>query len=144
MICEDDITFKNINLFNNDLKHIIENAPMFDFLLLSKICYQKLDDLYTDYNNSKFKSYIYGAGCYIISRNCINIFKDIINNNIKTGIDIIGESDHYLYDNKKTYVYKYNFIDIINNNDSTIHLDHHSVHVRSSENGLNYILEDFI
>ena len=144
MICEDDITFKNLNLFNNDLKHIIENAPIFDLLLLSKICSYKLDNLYTDYNNSKFKSDIFGCGCYIISRNGINIFKDIINNNIKTGIDVIGAADYYLYDNKKTYVYKYNFVDIINKNDSTINPDHHHIHVSSSEKGLNYILEDFI
>ena len=133
MICEDDVSFRNINLFNETLKDIIINSPPFDILLLSKIYYIELGDLYSNWNYhievNGMDHQIAGAGCYIISRSGINnIIKDakynVENNNFNFNINKkFDVSDMYLYKNLKTYVYKYDYVGI-QGNDSTIHNDH--------------------
>ena len=67
LVLEDDITFDNISLFNIDIKHIIENAPDFDILLLTKIM-NDCNNLFMNYNNLYIKwiEGIYSTAAYII------------------------------------------------------------------------------
>ena len=128
MICEDDVSFNNINLFRENLENIIINCPSFDILLLSKIFNLELTELYTDWNNyiDNKNIQIAGTGCYIISRNGINNIIKNASYNYNTfnftnkKFDV---ADMYLYKKLKTYVYKYDFIGI-QGYDSTIHSDH--------------------
>jgi len=131
MICEDDISFDNINLFKENLENIITNCPSFDILLLSKIFDMELNDLYTDWNNyfNINNIQIAGTGCYVISRSGINnIIKDAYYDSITKVFELNKDkkfdvSDIYIYKNLKTYVYKFDFIGI-EGQTSTIHEDH--------------------
>ena len=144
MICEDDITFRNINLFNNNLQDIIDNAPQFEILIISKLCcFNKLNNLYTWYDANYHNKLVGSTACYIISRAGINHFKNIIND-IQIGTKIIGIADLWIYKECKTCIYKYNFIDTINAGDSSIEPTNNYFHKNSSEYQLNIILENFI
>ena len=141
-VCEDDITLNNTLLFNYDLKHIINNAPKFDILLLSKTYNHKLNNLYTKWNND-----IYGAVCYIISREGIDKLTRIAKydqyNSSFNVTTLLSIADWFLYNNTNTYVYKYNFIASLDE-ESIIHPDHLNIHKNSSIYQLSSIIEDFI
>lgn len=46
LICEDDISFDNINLFQEDLNQIINNSPSFEILILFKFYGYKINNIY--------------------------------------------------------------------------------------------------
>lgn len=144
MICEDDISFENIFLFNTNLKQIINDSPDFDILMLSKIYYDNLKELYTKWNSS-----IAGTGCYLITKKAIlkicsyvsyNNDNDtfIFNDNLKKSFEV---ADIYIYDLVNTYAYKYNYISTLDE-DSTIHKHHLNNHKKSSTIQKKLILDD--
>ena len=59
---------------------------------------------------------------------------------INRNIDV---ADKFMYKNFKTFVYKYNFINI-NNVSSTIHSNHLNWHNSCSKKQLKYIINDII
>jgi GR25 family glycosyltransferase involved in LPS biosynthesis len=152
MICEDDIAFDNLLLFYNNLSNItletiIKNAPVFDILLIYKTYNKKLSDIYTDwniaYNNNK---HIAGTVAYIINKNSIDKILNLINydeikNIFNINVNNITPADYFLYKNCKTYVYKYNFINCLNQT-SIIHKDHLKHHIEFSDIQKNIILDD--
>ena len=139
MICEDDISFDNLQFFNESIKNIILNCPdkNFDVLLLYKTYKYELKDLYSkwsdyyddsNYHNNKTVEHIAGAVSYIISKNAINKFTNIAkyteNNTFEFINDFIFEvSDIFIFKNLNTYVYKYNYITTLINS-SNIHNEH--------------------
>jgi GR25 family glycosyltransferase involved in LPS biosynthesis len=150
MVCEDDIGFDNLVYFKkNDLNKIIKNAPKFDILMINKIYTKELNNTYekwiTNYNKNKK---IWGTGCYIISKDGIqkickiceyindNQFK--FNKNIYNGFNV---ADIYLYKLLNTWVYKYNFINTIEQT-SLIHNNHLNYHKNSNLFNLNLIKEN--
>lgn len=143
MICEDDITFENVYILDNNLKEIIKNAPDFDVLMLSKTYYNNLKELYT-----KWVSNISSTGCYIITKTAILkicsliIYNDkddtFTFNNVKIPFEV---ADLYIYMLLNTYVYKYNFISSLDE-DSTIHSNHIEHHKRSSNFQKSLIIND--
>ena len=131
MICEDDISFKNILIFNNDLEKIISEAPDFDILLLYKTYFKNLNNKYEKWSDFYIENpidHIGGTVCYIINSKAVKKFcekiyfleNEIILNDNNLKIDV---ADIFIYKNLNTYVYKYNFIETYENN-STIHLEH--------------------
>ena len=150
LICEDDISFKNINLIDTNLENIIKNSPEFDILLITKIYTKDLDELYTDWNEESskrndYRNTIWSAASYIISRKGIENITNIIsydNEIFNFNIDNIHVADLFLFKLSKTYVYKYNFISTINK-DSTIHNDQLDYQRESSKFQLNLIKKDF-
>ena len=155
MICEDDMAINNLYYFNKKtLKDIICEAPNFDILLLYKTYSEEVDNLYSnwkDYYNSYDKT-IYGAVCYIISRSGINKICNYVkysNNNNNDIFEFNNENikefdlaDIYLFNNIETIVYKYNFINKNNDNDSLIHNEHLYFHKLCDEKQLNIIIRD--
>ncbi len=146
MVCEDDISFDNVGLFNIDLKKIIIDAPSdFDILLINKLCLFELDDTYVlwqDYFDQGIDKYIYGTGCYIISRSGINkIMEQFESEFIWKSRMELKVADIYLYENLNTYVYKYNFVNLLNEN-STIHNDHVGFQQNCCRNQTNIIIND--
>lgn len=125
MICEDDISFDNLKYFNETLEDIIKDCPNFDILMLYKTCCIETNDLYSNWIENYNKGiHLYGACCYIISRNGINnltkLCKYIDDNNFIFNKNIKFDfSEFLLYKNLNTYCYKYNYIGIIDT-DSTI------------------------
>jgi GR25 family glycosyltransferase involved in LPS biosynthesis len=138
-ICEDDILLNNMSLMNIDLKKIISEAPPFDILLLYKTYNTKLTDMYT-----KWREDIYGACCYIISRKGIQKICSYVtctaNNNFNF-YKKISIADFFLYNYVDSFVYKYNFVNTIDQ-ESLIHPEHIQIHQLSSLNQLELILED--
>jgi GR25 family glycosyltransferase involved in LPS biosynthesis len=155
MICEDDIAINNLYYFNKKtLKDIIFEAPNFDILLLYKTYSEEVDNLYVrwkDYYNELDKT-IYGTVCYIISRSGINKIYNYVkyfnndNNNIFEFNNEYNKefnlADIYLYNNLETIVYKYNFINTNNENDSLIHNEHLDFHKICNEKQLDIIIRD--
>jgi len=128
MVCEDDISFDNLKYFNETLEDIIKNSPTFDLLMLYKTSCNETNDLYSDWIEYYNKGiHLYGACCYIISRNGVNRMNElcqyiddnnfVFNKNIK-----LNMSEYFLFKNLKTYCYKYNYIGITCG-DSTIQSD---------------------
>lgn len=155
MVCEDDISLKNIKYFNLDLKDIIKNSPDFDILTLYKTKLNKLNNIYTDLNKfNKVEKYdhIWGSVAYIITKKFAKKLSSIINYNsiidkfiINTDKEI-SQSDVFIFSLGKTFVYKYNFIST-RVSKSLIHLNdaknHKNLHEKSIINQLKYILDDF-
>jgi GR25 family glycosyltransferase involved in LPS biosynthesis len=148
LILEDDITLNNTTLFNIDLKHIIENAPNFDILLLGKII-PVSNNSFIEINNLylKWTEGIYSTMSYIISREGINKIINFAKYNFNTNNFNINNNlniaDTYIYKIVNTYVYKYNYITSLDN-ESTIHPEHLDNHKLSSLNQLQIILNDLI
>ena len=134
LVCEDDISFRNINLFCS-LSNIINKNKNFDILLLSKIYPTELNDEYTDWNNylEKFDQ-IVGTGCYLISRNGINKILNICtydssSNNFKFIKETIFDvADMFIFKNTNSFVYKYNYVSLNTNFNSNIHENQNEIH----------------
>jgi GR25 family glycosyltransferase involved in LPS biosynthesis len=154
LICEDDITFTNLNLIPATLEEIIKNAPLFDILLITKIYCNKLDNIYTNWNdeykrgNGTHDYQICSTAAYIISRNGINkICNEKCKYNIETNkfnfyVNNISVADIFLYTQCNTWVYKYNFIST-KDEDSLIHNNHITYHKKSSLYQLQVIKDSF-
>ena len=156
MVCEDDISFKNLKYFKDvDLKKIIKNCPSFDILTLYKTKLQKLDEMYTDlnqFNSNETEDHIWGSVAYIITKKFAQKMCDIIYYDKKTKKFIINTdkdispSDLFVFSFGKTFVYKYNFIST-GISKSYVHLDdaneHLTLHEKSIKNQLYYIKKDF-
>ncbi len=150
MICEDDIAFDNIFLINQNLESIIKNSPNFDILLLNKTYLNNLNDTYTNWLSEKNKSNnysttIWSTVCYIISRKGVDKLCNkisFINNNFYFNINNINIADEFLYSELNTFVYKYNFINTLNE-ESTIHDNHIDYHKQVADYQLKIIKKDF-
>jgi GR25 family glycosyltransferase involved in LPS biosynthesis len=150
LVCEDDINFDNIYLIDTNLEEIIKKSPEFDILLITKIYWSKLDNLYTCWNTERSKkglydSTIWSAACYVISRKGINNICNLVSfhdNIFKFNINYIHVADLFLFEKSNTYVYKYNFINTIDKN-STIHCDHLEGQIKSSNFQLNIIKDSY-
>jgi GR25 family glycosyltransferase involved in LPS biosynthesis len=152
LICEDDITFKNINLIPKTLKEIITNAPKFDILLIHKIYCNQFSNIYTNWNEEYNKDktthdyQICSTAAYIISRNGINkVCNDVCYYDSQTNkfkfYKQISVADIFLYNNTNAWVYKYNFIGT-KDEDSLIHRNHIKYHIRSSKIQFKVIKND--
>jgi GR25 family glycosyltransferase involved in LPS biosynthesis len=143
LVCEDDICLKNLSLFENDIIDIITNAPPFDILLLSKIFYSKLTDLYSKWFSTNG---VGGTACYIITKEGVeknNKIASIDSNNNFIINREITVSDNYIYNFVDTYVYKYDFITVLNE-DSTIHPEHLDMQTQLTDIQKVFIIKDFI
>ena len=128
LICEDDIILDNVYMFNHDLKHIINNCPPFDILMLYKTYIDKLlIKTYTKWNDLGEKPG--GTLAYVISRQGIKNFSKYnkMENSVIYATLPFSVADDYIYKNLNTYVYKYNFITTDPMNNSTLH-DHTRIH----------------
>ena len=131
LILEDDVTFDNISIFEENLEDIIKNSPEFDILILYKTYLGKIDNLYVNWNDYYTEypelNFIGGTVSYIISKK--NILKKLDNfpkyisdvsfrfiNNRKFDV-----CDLYIYKFFNTFVYKYNYISTSLETTSTIH-----------------------
>jgi GR25 family glycosyltransferase involved in LPS biosynthesis len=150
IICEDDINFSNIVLFDKDLETIIKECPKFDILLLNKTFKNPIKEIYAKWSDYFIKEpfdHIGSTVCYVISRSGINkIIKNakyIDNNNFKLNKDHkLHVSDIYIYENLDTYVYKYDYISTLLE-ESTIHDNHLDYHKNSDSYQFSIILKDF-
>jgi len=129
MVCEDDISFEGTILAMKNLEEIIKEAPEFDILQIHKMFFHEIPNLYSKWSElSKPGDCVIGTSCYIISRKGANHFVNNVATYeepnkfklIKTNFHV---ADFYTYTNTNTIVYKYNFLNTLNN-DSCIHPDH--------------------
>ena len=149
MICEDDISFDNLQYFKKNLKTIIEEAPEFDILLIHKIHDKELKNNYENWKDSFDESklkHISSASSYIISRKGIDKLCKISKNPIDSDEFIFDNnelhvSDIYLYKHLDTYVYKYNYITTLTD-ESTIHNNHLKAQKQNNDFNLELIKRD--
>jgi GR25 family glycosyltransferase involved in LPS biosynthesis len=165
LILEDDMGFDNLKYFEVDLGNIINNAPKFDILMLTKITLSTLSDLYTDVraytnnytgktNNKLSNDDIWSAGAYVITKEAIAKFCKIAyyNDEIKADSNSLYTSVHseysldtselFIYKHLDTIAYKYNFITSLDIN-SEIHNNHLDYHRQSSKIASNLIIDNF-
>ena len=122
LILEDDICLDFMDYWKKSIKEIINEAPSdWEIIMLN---YFTLDPKFeTDYrlwNNE------WSALSYIIKKSSIKKIETIINpeNNKYNLYDDVNVADNYIFRLFKTYVYKYAYFTIPNNNKSTFHNDH--------------------
>jgi GR25 family glycosyltransferase involved in LPS biosynthesis len=140
LILEDDIKLDNLKFFEFDLKTIINNAPIFDILLIHKTHNKLLNNLYTKWNSN-----IYSAVAYIVSKKGLHNLLKLAEYkdgcfNIKTPLSI---GDYFMYNQLETWVYKYNFLSTQDEN-SIIHPEHLNIHKESSYFQHTTIINDLI
>jgi GR25 family glycosyltransferase involved in LPS biosynthesis len=123
-VFEDDITFDNLLYFNKNLGDIIVESPEFDILIISKNFKYEMPFLYVSWSEF-FNNNIYGTQSYIISRSGlekIGSYFEYINDSLFIFYNhtfTFDVADIYLYKIVNTIIYKYNFINLMNQ-DSTI------------------------
>jgi GR25 family glycosyltransferase involved in LPS biosynthesis len=141
LVLEDDINLDNLKYFNNDLRRIILDCPKFDILMVSKISSSIQNETYIDLKNLG----IWGAAAYIITKDAVQKFIKHSKYNETTNDFVINNSlcvaDRYVYNNMKTYVYKYNFIGT-QDQDSEIHSNHLYSHKHSTSANMTAIIEN--
>jgi GR25 family glycosyltransferase involved in LPS biosynthesis len=148
MICEDDVSFENIFLIDNDLKNIIESSPKFDILMIYKTWFKPIEEQYAQWNKYSIPNIesISGTVSYIISKSGVQKICSMVEyeNDIFTfsGNNVLDVADEYLYRNVNTYVYKYNFMSTVGT-DSTIHPNHLTQHDISKQFQLAQIFNGF-
>lgn len=143
MICEDDITLKNLKLMKNDLATIIKNAPAnFDILKIHKTYYKPLDDLYT-----YLPRWIPSAVCYIITKSAVRKFMSTVARYQDGKFTFIKKklaiAEEYIYPSMNTCIYKYNVVSCLNKT-STIHPSDLPGHRETSDVQLSFIIHDLI
>jgi GR25 family glycosyltransferase involved in LPS biosynthesis len=141
LVCEDDISLDNLFFIDKSIKEIINNAPKFDILILSKIFYDRLPEIYTKWtiNNG-----VGGTACYIISREGIEKFTKIayLENTFILNEELTV-ADNYIYKFLDTYIYKYDYITTTNES-SSIHPDHLNMQILLTQIQKIYLIEDLI
>jgi len=143
-VCEDDIGFNNLILFDDNLQDIIENAPDFDILMICKVCPFELTNTYSKWEDGY---HICSTACYIITKEGVdkfltNVAKYNSNNTFDYKYDI-SVADHFIYNYMNTIVYKYNFINTIDKN-STIHENHIAMHQIYTYNQRKIIIDNIL
>ena len=130
LILEDDVNLEFVKYWNKSIKDIINNAPTdWDIIMLNYIISAN-----TEITNEYTLNHgmIYSTASYIINKKGANKLLNIYKNN-KYNLDIKKRhtADEYLFSSLITYVYKYPYFTYPNDNTSTIHNDHMSVHMNS-------------
>jgi len=130
LIMEDDMTLE-YKRFWKPIQTTINNCPQ-DWDAIQLI-YGNLTDyprqLYTE---NTYTGKFFSAGAYLI-RNSAKEFINTIYNNGQFVLNrhVTHTADNYIFTLLKTYVYKYPYFIYKTNNDSTLHSNHLSTHVRS-------------
>ena len=144
MICEDDLSFEFINYWKYDIGTIINNAPIdWDIIMLG---YFSLNlDYKEDYNKWNNE---WSALSYLVNKKNIKnkLEKIKLNNKWMCNENDIMLSDHFIFSNFNTYVYKYPYFTFPQNNDSTLHndhLDYHKIYKACNYLVLNNIFEEY-
>jgi len=150
IVCEDDISFNNIVLFNKNLETIIKECPKFDILMLNKTYKKSIKETYAKWHDYYIENpfdHIGSTVCYVISRSGINKIiqnAEYINDyNFKLNKNnSLHVADIYIYKNLDTYVYKYDYISTLLE-ESTIHNNHLDLHKNNDNFQFGVILKDF-
>jgi GR25 family glycosyltransferase involved in LPS biosynthesis len=137
IIFEDDVTLEFKRFWKGSLKQIIENAPS-EWEII-QLCYNTTQVLTSEYTLNNYKKNNYGGiacmAAYIINNNAakkfINDTYDVNTKRYKLLDYHTHEADHYLYKCLRTYTYKYPYFIYPTVNNSTLHPEDLSSHVRS-------------
>jgi GR25 family glycosyltransferase involved in LPS biosynthesis len=135
IICEDDITFEFLPIWKFPIRKVIEKAPDdWEIIMISYTVwpqnYKFLDKLY-----NSFIPIVHNSTCaYLINRkgaqNILNKHS-YSNPKLEEYTKIRPVADVVLYDNAKTYVYRYCLFTYSDQNISTIHGNHNEFHIQS-------------
>ncbi len=131
IILEDDCSMEFSKYWNKDISTVINNAPSdWDIIMLNHIVDTnvKLTDLY-----SVWRPEIYSTLSYIINKKGASKIMNMYKDNMWKLKDITHTSDYVIFNKCNTYVYKYCYFTINNNNDSTIHDSHVSFQIASKK-----------
>jgi GR25 family glycosyltransferase involved in LPS biosynthesis len=129
LILEDDCTLDLKKYWKKSINKIIQEAPS-DWGII-QLCYYTNDmDSILDWNNNnilyhKWNNH-YSTLAYLINKKSANNFinKYYINNIYSLDYYQSYCADNFIYNNIKTYVYKFPYFIQLSNNDSNIHTDH--------------------
>jgi len=143
LILEDDVSDENFHFFKNtSLGEIIKSCPDFDVLLLNKMTNSLPTKLYT---RSEEFDFAWSTAAYVVpKKNIENICKHL---EYKDGAFVINVPKFYaidimLHDYVNTYVYKYNYFDVLCE-DSQLHPDHIPLHIQFKNANKALLQQDF-
>jgi GR25 family glycosyltransferase involved in LPS biosynthesis len=126
LVLEDDASLEFKKYWRKSIKDVIKNAPTdWELITLYHNCPSGKNFNDKEYEKHVYKKYAYTLA-YIINKNGAHKFISSHIKNNKYALKNRPEhiADVYLYENIKTYVYKYPFFVMKSNNDSEIHSDH--------------------
>ena len=137
LILEDDVSLDFINYWDKSIEQIINEAPSdWEIIMLNYFTLNPtFESDYRPWNNE------WSALSYIIKQSCIQKKMQTIYNtkNNKFNLyDDVNVADNYIFRLFKTYVYKYAYFTISNNNKSTFH-NHHDNYQKIYKN-MNYLI----
>jgi GR25 family glycosyltransferase involved in LPS biosynthesis len=135
IICEDDLSLEWIDLWKKSLNEIINEAPIdFEILQLAYTLYpHNFHHIKQDYNPFLLVTFNGAMAYYITRKGAEKILKEHTYQNPRLNkyIKIRPVSDVLIFDLAKTYTYKYCLFTYPDDNKSTIHNDHLSIHINS-------------
>jgi len=141
LIMEDDMTIDYKHYWKEPIKACINNAPAdWEFIQITYLTlYNKPSELYSVSGHST------GTGAYLINKNGSSKLLNLIYKNDKFDMNDKGTiiADHFLYNNSKSYCYKYPYF-IPANIDSEIHSDHIDTYHKPATNYLISVLQEII
>lgn len=148
LIFEDDISTEYKKYWEKSIKYVIENAPKdWEILKITRFSHYfpnknlyKTWKLYKNKNKNKKKpKNDWSCSAYIINNKAAKkIISDIYQNNkYKLEENMRHEADVYLYLKLKTYIYKYPYFTIRNNNDSFIQNYTYKIKVHPFKESIN-------
>jgi GR25 family glycosyltransferase involved in LPS biosynthesis len=130
LILEDDCSMEFYKYWNKDINTVINSAPSdWEIIMLNYIIDTNTPPLNDTYN--VWRPDIYSTLSYIINKKGASKIMNMYKNNMWVITDNTHTSDYVVYNMCRTYVYKYCYFTINNNNDSTIHDNHISFQIAS-------------
>ena len=137
LIFEDDVTLEFKKFWKTSLKQIIAKAPV-DWEII-QLCYNTTQVLSSEYTLNNYKNNNYGGiacmAAYIINNNAAKKFINDTYDKKTNRYNLLDyhthEADHYLYKCLRTYTYKYPYFIYPTDNNSTLHPEDLSSHIRS-------------
>jgi len=135
LIMEDDITLELQKYWRKSIRDVINNAPS-DWEIIT--LFSNFEE--PKFNTDEYKPFVvnkdYSAVSYLINKKGAKKFIANHYNNQKYDLQNNNQhvSDIYIYDNVKTYLYKFPYFIYKTDNDSTIHSEHLNYHDRVKKN----------
>jgi len=147
LILEDDTTMDYAKYWRKSIDKVINEAPVdWEIIQLSYISNNHVfNDLYTKNENNDFLDDsldAYSTGSYIINKSAaIKIINKLFKEEGRYCLDHTYHhvADFLLYGLLRTYIYKFPYFTYRTHNDSLLHPDHLSSHIRSKK----YITESY-
>jgi GR25 family glycosyltransferase involved in LPS biosynthesis len=142
IICEDDLSFEYKKYWTHSLEEVINNAPPdWQIIQLGFIISEIGPEFYNSQTNYlPHLRHYWSTICYIVNREGA---KKITEFTLDTRNRNLFVADCIIYSLAKTYTYKYPMFTCMDNNKSSIHVNHNTYDIKSKKLTNHFMKEQF-